>query len=174
MKRILHFIDRTLAGVENALIIVIVTILVLMSFLQVVLQIFFYSSIEGGDIIQRHLVLWVGFIGASLATREEKHIHIDLLTRIMPERWKPYIQIVIDLATMVICIVLAKAGYQDLLWDIQDKTKLFGDVSAWWFKMIIPLGFGLISFRLLLKALERILALLPGDNSGAPSPEPPS
>ena len=33
----------------------------------------------------RILVLWVGLVGAMVASREDDHIHIDLLERYLPE-----------------------------------------------------------------------------------------
>jgi len=84
MKKILQTVDSGLAYVETGLIILILGSMVLLSFLQVLMRNFFDTGILWGDIFLRHLVLWVGFIGASLATREEKHINIDLLTRLIP------------------------------------------------------------------------------------------
>lgn len=164
MKKTLKFIDNSLALVENSLIVLIVAIMVVMSFLQVLLRNFFDYGILWGDIFLRHMVLWVGFIGASLATRDEKHINIDVLGRISPEKFRPYLRTVVDLFTMLVCIALAHAAYGFLQYEIEANTILFNDIPAWIFQIIIPLGFALIAFRFLLKILERI--------SGAASAEP--
>lgn len=159
MQKLLKFIDKSLGLVENAFIVAIVTVMVLLSFLQLVLRNFFDYGILWGDTFLRHLVLWVGFIGASLATRDEKHINIDLLGRITPKKYLPYLRIVIDLMTMLVCIFLARAGYVFLRYEIEANTILFNNVPAWYFQLIIPLGFALIGFRFLLKILEQILSL---------------
>ena len=164
MQKTLKFIDNSLALVENSLIVLIVAVMVVMSFLQVFLRNFFDYGILWGDIFLRHMVLWVGFIGASLATRDEKHINIDVLGRISPEKFRPYLRTVVDLFTMVVCIALAYAAYGFLQYEIEANTILFNNISAWIFQIIIPLGFALIAFRFLLKILERI--------SGAASAEP--
>lgn len=163
MQKTLKLIDKSLSLVENSLIVIIVTIMVFLSFFQVFLRNFFDYGILWGDIFLRHLVLWVGFIGASLATRDEKHINIDVLGRISPPKILPYIRNVVDLVTMAVCIALAKAGYVFLQYEIEANTILFNDVPAWIFQMIIPIGFALIAFRFLLKILER----LPGMNAPA-------
>jgi TRAP-type C4-dicarboxylate transport system permease small subunit len=164
MKKTLKFIDNSLALVENSLIVLIVAIMVVMSFLQVFLRNFFDYGILWGDIFLRHMVLWVGFIGASLATRDEKHINIDVLGRISPERFRPYLRTIVDLFTMLVCIALAHAAYGFLQYEIEANTILFNNIPAWIFQIIIPLGFALIAFRFFLKILERI--------SGAASAEP--
>ena len=89
MRKILQKIDRGLYLFENSLLILILSVMVFMAFLQVVLRNLFHSGILWGDIFLRHLVLWVGFIGASLATRSERHINIDILTRLMSPKVIP-------------------------------------------------------------------------------------
>ena len=70
------------------MLVVIVLFMVVLAFLQVLLRNIFDQSFLWGDPLLRHLVLWVGFIGASLATREEKHINIDVLGRALKGRPK--------------------------------------------------------------------------------------
>jgi len=161
MEKLLGTIDRSLAAVENSMIVALVTIMVLMAFTQVLLRNFFDSGILWGDIFLRHLVLWVGFIGASLATRDEKHISIDALSRLAAPRFLPYVKIITDIATIVVCVILANAGYKFVASEKEAHTILFkinwlGDIPAWIFQLIIPLGFGLIAFRFFLKLVERI------------------
>lgn len=165
MEKLLGTIDRSLAAVENSMIVALVTIMVLMAFTQVLLRNFFDSGILWGDIFLRHLVLWVGFIGASLATRDEKHISIDALSRLASPRLLPYIKIITDIATIVVCVLLTNAGYRFVASEKEAHTILFkinglGDIQAWIFQLIIPLGFGLIAFRFFLKLVERIWRIL--------------
>ena len=155
MSKLLRIIDKSLAAVENTLIIILVAVMVLMAFLQVILR-NFDAGLLWADIFLRHLVLWVGFIGASLATRDEKHISIDALSRLVPERFLPYVKLIVDAVTLVICLVLANAGYQFLGYEIEANTILFNDIPAWPFQLIIPAGFALIAFRFFLKILERM------------------
>ena len=160
MKTIIQKIDSGLAYFENGLIILILGVMVLLAFLQVLLRNLFDTGLLWGDIFLRQLVLWVGFIGASLATREEKHINIDVLTRLIPARFVPWAKIGVDLVSVIICVLLAKAGYVFLQGEIEFKTILFGNIPAWYFEIIIPIGFALIGFRFLLKVVDRTANLL--------------
>ena len=81
--KILDTINSWIEKAETVLLVVILSVMILLSFLQVLLRNFFEQGILWGDILIRNLVLWVGFIGASLATRENKHINIDLFTRFL-------------------------------------------------------------------------------------------
>jgi TRAP-type C4-dicarboxylate transport system permease small subunit len=162
MKKTLVKIDKILAGIENSIIVVLVTVIVLMSFWQVVLRNFFDSGILWGDIFLRHLVLWIGFVGASLATRDNKHISIDALTRLAALKTLPILKFLTNAVSMMVSFILANAGWKFLMYEKEAGTVLFqsdwfGEVHAWTLQMIIPLGFGLIAFRFFLKILEQFL-----------------
>ncbi len=104
-------------------------------------------------------MLWVGFIGASLATRQEKHIKIDVLSQVTSQRLVPVIRIIVDMVTIFVCIVLAKAGWDFVAYEIEAKNILFNDIPSWIFQIIIPIGFGLIAFRFLLNLIGEGLKL---------------
>ncbi len=178
MNKWLRRLDKTLAVFENSLIIALVTVMVLMAFWQVIMRNLFDAGILWGDIFLRHLVLWVGFIGASLATRDEKHISIDILSRMASRKMLPLVRIITDALTIVICGVLARGGYKFVAYEKEAGTVLFkspwlGDVPAWIFQIIIPFGFALIGFRFFMKLLERFTVVFqrpapPPDESADP------
>ncbi len=130
--------------------------MVILSFLQVVLRNFFDTGLLWGDIFLRHLVLWVGFVGASLATRQEKHINIDIFNRIIPKKFIPPVKIIVDLISLVICIILAKASYEFMIMEKEAGTTVFNNVRSWIIGIILPAGFGLIAVRFILKIFEQI------------------
>lgn len=159
MQKILSGIDRNLLRIENFLIIALLSVMVLFAFFQVILRNVLSTGILWADIFLRHLVLWVGFIGASLATRESKHINIDILTRFVSKSKQVYFKIFIDLISAGVCLVLARAGYKFLSYEIEAGTTLFNDIPAWIFQLIIPVGFFLIGFRFLLNLIEEIIRI---------------
>lgn len=171
MQRIISRIDKGLLNVENFMIIALLSVMVLMAFLQVILRNLFSMGILWADIFLRHLVLWVGFIGASLATRESKHINVDILSRLMSEAKQPYLRIFINLISVGVCLVLARAGYKFLSYEIQAGTTLFNDIPAWIFQLIIPVGFALIGFRFLLNIIEQIIQISSRSNPDAADSE---
>jgi len=103
----------------------------------------------------RHLVLWVGFIGASLATREEKHINIDVFSRLTRGNVKLYTQALVYFFSMYISWLLADASWNFVLEEKEYKTILFNDIAAWYFQIIIPIGFAMMSLRFALGGVER-------------------
>ena len=164
MKKILARIDNSIFYLENGIILLTLGSMVILSFLQVLMRNFFNSGFLWGDILLRHLVLWVGFAGASLATRQEKHINIDLLTRVVAAKYLPPVKMLVDLFAIVVCIVLARASYVFLSFEKEAGTIIFADVPAWYLQIILPLGFLLIAFRFLLRMMDRVMGLLSKNN----------
>lgn len=150
--RVIQKIDEIFARIENLLLIIIVLVMVFLSFLQVILRNVFDQGILWGDIFLRHLVLWIGFIGASLATREKKHINIDILSRFAKGRWKALSEVITYFFAAVICLVLVDASWTFVAQERMFETMLFNDIPAWYFQLIIPIGFVMMSLRFLLHA----------------------
>jgi energy-coupling factor transporter transmembrane protein EcfT len=70
VMKILTAINAWIAKIETIIIVIVLAIMILLAFFQVVMRNIFDQGLLWGDIFLRHLVLWVGFLGASLATRE--------------------------------------------------------------------------------------------------------
>ncbi|MBI2341120.1 MAG: TRAP transporter small permease subunit, partial [Deltaproteobacteria bacterium] len=67
-------LDKALSRTISVFLILAMAAMIVLGFLQVVLRNFFGSGISWADVTVRHLVLWVGFFGAVLATIENRHI----------------------------------------------------------------------------------------------------
>ena len=156
MNKVLSKFDSGLAQVENGIIVATLGIMVILAFLQVLLRNFFDTGLLWGDILLRHLVLWVGFFGASLATRQEKHINVDILTKLLPKKAIPYVQLTVNIFAVVINVILAKASWIFLSFEIEAGTTIFLDIPSWYIQIILPLGFGLIGLRFTLKIIEQL------------------
>ena len=77
--------DRFLANIEKAFISIALLIMVALSFLDYMRREidFFDFEIAGGAPMSVILMVWVGFLGASLATRQKKHLAVDATDRIL-------------------------------------------------------------------------------------------
>jgi C4-dicarboxylate transporter DctQ subunit len=158
--KVLESINTWIEKTETALLVIVLALMVLFAFLQVVLRNVFDEGILWGDILLRHLVLWVGFLGASLATREKKHINIDLFNRFLPQRGKEFSQLITNLFSVFICILLTDDSWTFVQDEKMMGTTLFADVQAWYFQIIIPIGFFLMAFRFFIHFLENIIGVV--------------
>ncbi len=160
MKYIKRF-DTALSRLEGIFIIISLTTMIGIAFVQVILRNFFSTGLMWADELTRHLVLWVGFIAASLATREGRHINIDILSRTFSGmRSKLGVQAIINLAAFSISFLLLRAS-----WHFVSVEKEFGErvitlsLPVWGLEIIFPITFILISFRFGLRAVENIYKL---------------
>jgi len=111
------------------------------------------------DELLQHLVLWLGFVGAALATHEQRHLSIDVLTRLLPARWQPWRALVVDLAACLVCALMARAAWTFVRSEAAAGTVLTFGVPAWLAQSIIPLGFCVIALRSALHVLETLLQM---------------
>jgi TRAP-type C4-dicarboxylate transport system permease small subunit len=152
---ILKSIDKALTRFEGYVLITLLFVMVVMAFLQVVLRNLFSSGILWADIFLRHLLLWLGFLGAAIATSENRHINIDALRRFFSKRMRAAVEVLTDLFAAVICFLLARSAWTFVQGEIADRRVLFGDIPSWYAQVIIPIGFGLLVVHFTIRALLR-------------------
>lgn len=148
--------ERFLAGirfVESGLLVLLLGSMILLAAYQVIARNFFDTGILWGDALVRVLVLWVTFIGATIASRHDEHIRIDLLTRFTGPRSSLWLDRFRSLFTAFITAVFAWYSYEFVRLDYEDGIIAFASVPAWVCELVMPLGAALISLRYLIRAL---------------------
>jgi TRAP-type C4-dicarboxylate transport system permease small subunit len=145
--------DDTLGRLEKFTLAVMLSVMILLAFIQIILRNVFSSGIAWGDPLVRYLVLWVGFTGASLATREGKHITIEVFSRWLSERGNRYLQAISTLISALVCTLLVFAGWTFVL----NEAKMGGTTSLqipiWIPQIIIPVAFAVMALRFFLRFL---------------------
>ena len=107
---LLRRMDEKINRAERFLVAIFLTTMILVAFSQIVLRNFFSTGIDWGDALVRYLVVWVGFIGAAIATKESKHITIDVLSRWFHGVGSTAIQVMASFFSAVICGLLMLAA----------------------------------------------------------------
>lgn len=153
---LLKSIDKALTRFEGYLLITLLFVMVVMAFLQVVLRNLFSSGILWADIFLRHLLLWLGFLGAAIATSENRHINIDALRRFFSKRMRSVVEVLTDSFAAVICFMLSQASWTFVQGEIADRRVLFGDIPSWYAQVIIPVGFFLLVVHFAIRALLHV------------------
>ncbi|HSG65848.1 MAG TPA: TRAP transporter small permease [Gammaproteobacteria bacterium] len=149
-------VDRWVSALENGLIVLSLSCLVVIGSAQIMLRNVLSTSLAWGDEFVRLLVLWLALIGAIVASREGRQIHIDLLSRLLPPRvaWIP--DSICAGFTALVCGLLAwhsgrfvgdSRAYGDLL---------LGNQPAWVLQLILPLGFALMGLRYATRTLNTL------------------
>ena len=143
----LKLIDRNL---ERWALLVFYTMLVVTMAVEVLRrEIFAYSSIWGEEVV-RYSFIYLAWIGAASAVRERAHIRIDVLFHYVPERIKALLYILGDLVMMVVAIYALYWSFEmvSVAWKFQSVSHGLR-VPMVWFLAAVPVGFGLMMYRLL-------------------------
>jgi TRAP-type C4-dicarboxylate transport system permease small subunit len=138
---------RLIYQIEDGILVVMLLGMIGMAAAQIFLRNALGSSIVWGDVLVRILVLWIGLWGAMIASRDGKHINIDLITRYLPERAKSGSACVVNLFTAVICGMMAWFGSKFVHMEIEHGGNAFESIPVWICESIIPIAFAVISLR---------------------------
>ena len=151
--------DETIGRVEDALVVTFLGFMIFIAFLQIILRNVFSTGLDWGDSLLRNLVLWIGFIGATLATKEGKHINIDVLSRWLPPVGKNVVTLVIHLFSFLVCCALTYATLKFIRNEVQMGQNTFLDIPAWIPEMILPMTFSLMTFRFCLRFFKSLFTM---------------
>jgi TRAP-type C4-dicarboxylate transport system permease small subunit len=141
---------------EDTLLVVLFAGMTLFAVLQILLRNLGLAGFVWADGLVRIGVLWIALLGAVAASRDQKHIAIDLVRRVLPERFSRPTAIVVDAFTATVCGFLAYYSWTFVRDSRAFGDMLFGNWPAWVFQLILPLGFALISYRYALSCLRDI------------------
>jgi len=149
-------VDEVMARVEQTLLVTSLGFMIGIAFLQILLRNFFSTGLDWGDSLVRNLVLWTGFIGATLATKEGKHINIDVVSRWLPSLGKNVVALITHLFSFFVCCGLTYAALKFIKNEVQMGNITFLDIPAWIPELILPLTFGLMTFRFGLRSIRTL------------------
>lgn len=154
---VLKTLDKWGRRTEDAVLALLLLGMMVLATLQIVLRNVFDSGLIWADELLRLTVLWVALVGAIAASRADKQISINVLSRFLPERLRLAVSVVVDLFTAFVCGLLAwhSGRFVHAAWEFEDT--LLGGLPAWWFEIILPVGFGLMAWRYLVFTVSKFL-----------------
>jgi len=159
--------SRTIIGIEDFLIAFFLGLMVIMVLLQVLMRNLFQSGVMGGDDLIRHLVLWIAFFGAGIATRSNSHVRIDILTHLVTGRIKEYKDIITNLFSTIICIILMIASCQFVFIEYESQAhSQFLDLPVWVLEIVMPVGYLIIAIRFAHNCLAGLLNITRNNRTG--------
>lgn len=142
-------VERLLSKMVTGLVIIFLSFMIGIAFLQIILRNFFDSGLSWADVTVRHMVLWVGFLGAVIAAIEDRHISLDIFSRMLPQKFKKYVSRLVYFGSSFVCAVLTYASYNFVASERSMESELFAGVPVWIAEVVIPVTFaslGLIFF----------------------------
>jgi len=147
-SKALNFLHRF----ENGVLAALVLILVALAGAQILMRNIFGGGFSWADPFLRTLVVWTAMLGALAAVRDDKHIAVDVLQRFLPPGARRAARIVTMLFAASICATLAWYGATMVGIDLEGGAKSEFGLPNWLLESILPVGFGLMALRFVLRA----------------------
>lgn len=135
------------ANLEMGVIVLLLATLVVVGVLQIVLRNTMQTGILWADPLMRHIVLWLGTLGASLATARVRHINIDVLSRLLPGKLSPARRTLVYTATAIAAFFLGLASLRLVLDERTYGDIAFLGIETWILQAVLPVSFTLICYR---------------------------
>ncbi|MBW2470569.1 MAG: TRAP transporter small permease subunit [Deltaproteobacteria bacterium] len=151
---------------EEAFLCLLLFAMILLACVQIFLRTFYASGILWIDPLLRYMVIWAGLFGAAVATKQSKHISIDIISHIVPEKYLPWLRLLLNLFSAGVCVVLTYAAVKFVRDEALYGGRAILDIPSWQFNIVYPIAFGIIGGRFLLLALQELSRILPQKSPG--------
>ena len=110
------------------------------------------------------LTLWVGFVGASMCTYQNRHLRVEAVQRFLPEKIRPVVGFVSGLLTTTVCLVLLWLSIRYVRFNYEEYVITEGkgglflgmDVPKYLGFAALPIAFAFMAIRFAVKALAAL------------------
>lgn len=114
------------------------------------------NGLVWGPALALGLMLWLGFLGASMATYEQKHLSLEMGEKLWPPRVQPYVKGLAAIVTGILCALLGilafsslRLHYQTWLANPLTGQLLPTEIPKWTIFLVLPYTFVVMSLRFL-------------------------
>jgi len=151
---------------ENALTICVFGILTIFPAIEIFTRILGRPGVPASPILVQHMTLWIGFIGAVLATRQNKLLSLTRVPLFSSDKVFNNGRWIAKNISFVIIGSLFWGSISLVMIEYNYPIQISPGVYRWFIQLIMPAGFLLIAFQIFLKSskehLYRLLMLIIG------------
>ncbi len=149
MVQFFNALQIKLIKIESILLVSTFIIVLLIAVTQIVLRNFFDMGILWADTFLRITVLWLGMMGALIASRNNNHINMNLGLKYLTGNALRYIKAIVHLFTAIICFIVSWYGINFVTMEYEEAGIAFSIIPIWLTVSIIPFGFAVMGLRYL-------------------------
>ncbi len=139
-------------------------LMALLPVLELGLRTVFGAGIPGSVSYVQNLTLWVGFLGAVVASRQGRHLALTVEgVRLLPERPRRIVWGVCAALSAAVSAALFWAGLQFVVSELDAPIRIGGWLPIWLVEAVLPGAFAVITVHFIVRAEllpERIAAVL--------------
>ena len=116
-------ISRFLGGIVEKILLVLMTLLVAITFMQVLSRFVLKIPLSWSQEVVRLCVVWIIFLGSAVAVKEGTHLTLDMLTSQLPKPIRKIFRILI-LFLMLVCAAILLYGGAEYCIKCASKTMI--------------------------------------------------
>ena len=140
---------------ENLVLVAALAAMLLLPVTEILLRQVFKTGISGSSAIVQHLTLIVGMLGGAIAARDGRLLALSPVQTLLTGRARAAAKIFSSGFAAAICFFLCLASMQYVL-EVKPLGKiLVYGIPVWVIQLFLPLGFGLITLRLIWHAAAK-------------------
>ena len=116
--------------------------------------------------VSRYLLVWMGFTAISIALRQDRHIKVEIMPKLVPPVIAKATGYLVDALVAFFFIVLLQQGYLMTVNNIMMASTF--KLSMAWIKVAVPVAAALTLAQLVLNVVRKIVSEF------VPNPQPPA
>jgi len=153
----MNFLNIILSRMEEILVSVALIIATILTFIEVVLRYGFGSSLGFTQELVVYLLIFTGLVGGAIGVRAKTHIGVDILRKNFPFKLQKVASVTALILSALFCLEFTILGYQhvQILIAFGQVTPEL-EIPMYIPKAIIPVAFGLMTFRFAEEAVKEI------------------
>ncbi len=158
-SKFLKQLERFGTIAENTVLVLLLTAMIVLAVGQIALRELFETGIIWADELIKLLVLWIAMLGSIAASRDDRHLRIDVLSHALSEKMISLTRLVVEIFAAVVCGVVAWHAFRWLQIELEYQDTVLVDFPAWLAHGIVPLAFILMTYRFALSSIKRAMQL---------------
>lgn len=146
-------VSRIAEKVVQVTLVGMVAVMTTIIIIQVFMRYLFLYSLSWSEEVARYLMIWVSFLGASLAVKYGFHIGVEFVITRIPEKQRKWVTLVAKLSMLVFLVLFTIGGLQ-VAWAVRDQDSPALLFSMFFAYLAAPAGGFFMTIQLLNSMVE--------------------
>ena len=152
--RLGHLANRLKWG-EDTLAIVIFSAMAILPLIETIARVFGVLSIPASQVLVQHFTLWIGFLGAVLAARQNKLLALTQKPLLIKDENFHFGRWIAKVVTFVVLVALAWGSWELVKVEMEYPIDIAPNIPRWFAQLIMPMGFTLIAIQVYLNSYHK-------------------
>jgi len=141
---------------EILLTILILSGMVLLPFIETITRLLNISNIPASQVLVQHFTLWIAFLGAILAARENSLLALTRTPLFGKSNTSSIGEFIGKVTTFLVLVSLAFGSIELLKIEIIDSINVAPMIPRWFAQLIMPLGFSIMAILIFIKSYKQL------------------